>query len=133
MTCPCESGRPFEQCCGPYLAGAPAPTAEALMRSRYTAYVRQDIDYLVATHDPDTAKDVDPAGMARWARESTWLGLQVLAVVGGGADDQQGEVEFVARFSGRSEEIMSISSLFSISSNLLTNSEYKACMLTVCG
>ena len=98
MTCPCESGRPFEHCCGPYLAGAPAPTAESLMRSRYTAYVRHDIDYLVATHDPETAKDLDRDATARWAQESTWLGLQILDVVGGGAGDQQGEVEFVARW-----------------------------------
>jgi SEC-C motif-containing protein len=68
------------------------------MRSRYTAYVRHDIDYLFATHDPETATDVDRDATARWAEESTWLGLQVLDVVGGGAGDQHGEVEFVARW-----------------------------------
>lgn len=98
MSCPCESGRPFEHCCAPYLAGAPAPTAEALMRSRYTAYVRHDIDYLLATHDPRTLKEIDRGATEKWARESTWLGLKVLDVAGGQAGDSEGEVEFAARW-----------------------------------
>jgi SEC-C motif-containing protein len=99
MPCPCGSGRPFDHCCGPYLAGtAAAPTAEALMRSRYTAYVRQQIDYLMATHDPETVAGIDRASIARWARESTWLGLEVLAATGGGPGDAVGTVEFAARW-----------------------------------
>ena len=48
--CPCGSTLPILRCCGPYIAGAElAPTAEALMRSRYTAYVMQEEDYLRAT------------------------------------------------------------------------------------
>ncbi|NER81006.1 MAG: zinc chelation protein SecC, partial [Leptolyngbya sp. SIO1D8] len=51
--CPCGSQRPFSACCEPYLLGqAIAPTAEALMRSRYTAYCQSNVDYLVATHHP---------------------------------------------------------------------------------
>ena len=46
-TCPCCSQREFESCCAPFLNGeASAPTAETLMRSRYTAYVRGNIDYI---------------------------------------------------------------------------------------
>lgn len=48
--CPCTSGRPFAGCCGPILAGtAKAATAEALMRSRYAAFVRFDMAYLGAS------------------------------------------------------------------------------------
>ncbi len=66
------------------------------MRSRYTAYVRGAIDYLVATHDPRTRGSVDVAAVTRWSRETTWLGLEIIATEHGGADDATGVVEFVA-------------------------------------
>ena len=48
--CPCGSGRAFGACCGPALSGErPAPTAEALMRSRYTAFTLRDTAYLLAS------------------------------------------------------------------------------------
>ena len=47
--CPCGSGRTYAQCCEPLHDGAPAPTAQALMRSRYTAFVVGDEDYLFRT------------------------------------------------------------------------------------
>ena len=63
MRCPCGSGKDFDQCCGPYLSGrAEPPTAEALMRSRYVAYTRGDIDYIGRTTAPGKPFD---AGAAR--------------------------------------------------------------------
>ncbi|HNM44369.1 YchJ family metal-binding protein, partial [Plasticicumulans sp.] len=57
--CPCGSGRAFADCCSPYLAGsAEPPTAEALMRSRYSAFVRRDERWLRTSWHPDTC----PAG-----------------------------------------------------------------------
>ncbi|MEQ8495750.1 MAG: YchJ family metal-binding protein, partial [Gammaproteobacteria bacterium] len=91
--CPCGSGRALTACCGPYLDDcATAPTAEALMRSRYTAYVLERHDYLRATWDPATCP-------ARLAAEPglRWLGLAIKRVAGGGANDTTGTVEFVAR------------------------------------
>jgi SEC-C motif-containing protein len=82
------------------LDGAPATTAAALMRSRYTAYVRGAIDYLIATHDPSTRREVDRAGITSWSRQTEWLGLAILGTERGGADDDDGIVEFVVR--GRS-------------------------------
>ena len=76
--CPCGSGKPESQCCGLYLAGAPAPTAVALMRSRYTAYVRGAIDYLVATHDASTRDTVDVKAVTKWSRQTLWLGLEIV-------------------------------------------------------
>jgi SEC-C motif-containing protein len=67
------------------------------MRSRYTAYVRGAIDYLVATHDPSTRGKVDRAELARWSAETTWLGLEIVDVERGGEHDDEGIVEFVAR------------------------------------
>jgi SEC-C motif-containing protein len=99
MLCPCGTGRPFDRCCGPLIDGsAVAESAEALMRSRYSAHVRGAIDYLVETYDPDTRASVDRAATARWARESEWLGLTVLATEAGGPADERGIVEFEARY-----------------------------------
>lgn len=94
--CPCGSRQPAAACCDPLLAGAPAPTALALMRSRYTGYVRQAIDYLLATHDPATVATVDRAALTAWARDTTWAGLEIVDARAGGAADAAGEVEFVA-------------------------------------
>ena len=64
--CPCGSGRAFEECCEPYLLGRlPAPTAEALMRSRYSAYALSSIDYLYKTSGPRVRKEFDAEG-SKW-------------------------------------------------------------------
>jgi len=104
MNCPCGKPMPESQCCGRYLAGEAAPTAEALMRSRYTAYVHCDVDYLVATHAAATRDDLDRQAIRLWARDSKWLGLEILDVVDGGEGDQSGEVEFVARYEADGHE-----------------------------
>ena len=69
--CPCGTGQPEDACCGPILAGAPASTALALMRSRYTAYVRGAVPYLLATHDPATRATVDAAALARSVQDTS--------------------------------------------------------------
>jgi SEC-C motif-containing protein len=100
--CPCGSGRPLRACCGPFVDGsAAAPTAEALMRSRYSAHVLGAIDYLMATWEEGARRKVDRAAVAEWARSSEWLGLRVLATEDGGAGDERGGVEFQARYRGR--------------------------------
>jgi len=100
-TCPCNPEKEFTQCCGPYLDGSkPAPTAEALMRSRYSAYTRRDYPYILRTCHSSTRPSEegfdDPT-------EIGWTGLEILATEAGGTDDVTGVVEFVARFenSGR--------------------------------
>lgn len=89
--CPCGSGRPYERCCGPLHAGAPAPDAEALMRSRYVAYVQDRLDYLRATWAPETCPpDLEPGPPGL-----RWLGLEVRRHVA--IDAEHATVEFVAR------------------------------------
>src|SRR5262249_13650046 len=95
--CPCGSGSPEAACCGRYHRGELAPTALALMRSRYTAYVHGEIDYLVATHDASTRSSVDREGIARWSRETEWQGLEIIATEAGTEHDEAGVVEFIAR------------------------------------
>ncbi|MHB1186830.1 YchJ family protein [Thiobacillus sp.] len=91
--CPCGSGRALEACCGPFHAGAPAPDAESLMRSRYSAYVLGLEDYLLATWHPAAR----PAALDLEATpRPQWLGLAVKAHTP--LDDTHATVEFIARY-----------------------------------
>jgi SEC-C motif-containing protein len=96
--CPCGSGRAYENCCGPIIAGAPAPTAEALMRSRYSAYVRHAYDHLERSLSAEQRKDFAADDAKRWSESSEWTGLTILRTEAGGAADREGLVEFSARF-----------------------------------
>ena len=90
--CPCGSGREAADCCARFHAGEAAPDAEALMRSRYTAYVLADEAYLLATWHVSTR----PQGLGLAADGNVrWLGLTVKRYETSGADTAV--VEFVAR------------------------------------
>lgn len=92
--CPCGSGAAYTHCCGRWHAGPlhlQAPTAEALMRSRYSAYVLGLADYLHDTWHPSTR----PAERAFFQPGLQWLGLEVKRHVRVGED--RAEVTFVAR------------------------------------
>ncbi|QJE74890.1 YchJ family protein [Aerophototrophica crusticola] len=106
-TCPCGSGRAYAQCCEPYLAGAAVPpTPEALMRSRYSAFAVNNIDYLEQTLLPETRADFNKAEVDQWSKEATWTGLDVRATEGGGEDDTEGWVEFVAKFRMQGKDLV---------------------------
>lgn len=74
------------------------PTAEALMRSRYVAYTQADIDYLWRTLAPQPREAFDAAATKAWADEASFKGLRILATTKGGAGDDEGSVEFIAKF-----------------------------------
>ena len=105
--CPCGLGPAYIQCCGRFIAGAvAAPTAEALMRSRYTAFTRLDGTYLLATWHPSTR----PAALNIAGDTGTkWIGLDVthFEVTGAGS----AIVEFVARYKlgGRAQRLHEVS------------------------
>lgn len=102
--CPCGSGRGFDDCCQPYLAGtATPPTAEALMRARYTAHTRIELDFIERTHDPETRAEIDRELTERWARRAEWLGLEIRETEAGQAGDDVGAIEFVAHYRERGE------------------------------
>lgn len=92
--CPCGTGRSLEQCCGPALAGtALSQTAEALMRSRYTAFVLADDTYLAETWHSAT-RPADPSA----PMGIDWRRLRIRDTRDGGPQDETGEVEFIAHF-----------------------------------
>lgn len=93
MICPCDTGREYDECCGRLHQGKLAPTAVALMRSRYSAFVLRLDDYLFdtwhsSTRPRDTGDRID------------WCELIIEEVWGGKAWDERGEVQFTARYSG---------------------------------
>ncbi|HEY0721074.1 MAG TPA: YchJ family metal-binding protein [Gammaproteobacteria bacterium] len=92
--CPCGSGLTYQACCSRYHDGLAAPSAEALMRSRYSAYVLKLAEYLRATWHSSTR----PATLSFASDEPKWCGLQILHTCGGSESERQGEVEFIARW-----------------------------------
>ena len=97
--CPCQSKKPFLACCEPYITGkAAAPTAEALMHARYTSYATGNIDFIADTHAPENSDAFDRKASEKWAKDSTWKGLTVVATKDGGPNDKTGIVSFIAGF-----------------------------------
>ena len=98
-SCPCGSGNEYAACCEPIISGnKPAETAEQLMRARYAAHVKADVDFLFESTHPDHREGYDHKGTRTWAENSEWHGLEILETVKGGFQDEEGEVVFVARF-----------------------------------
>ena len=78
-TCFCSSQKSFESCCKPYLDGTQhVQTAEALMRSRYSAYVLHEVDYLIKTTHPSQRNFHSREETLRWAVSNQWLKLEIL-------------------------------------------------------
>lgn len=98
--CACGTGLEFSACCEPFLEGkAKPPTAEALMRSRYTAFTTADVDYIEKTTDQSQRKGFDRQGTLEWAKGSKWKGLEIVSTKDGSEKDDTGEVEFIAKYS----------------------------------
>lgn len=92
--CPCGGGSSLAACCGRVHDDlAAAETAEQLMRSRFSAFARGDVGFLLRSWHPDTRPapfELDDS--VRWER------LEVLDTARGGPDDDQGIVEFRATY-----------------------------------
>lgn len=92
--CPCGSGSPYDDCCQPLHDNrVQASTAEQLMRSRYSAYAVGRLDHVFRSWHPRTRPDeIEPSpGL-------TWTGLTIVHTVGGQPTDDEGVVEFDARY-----------------------------------
>ncbi len=96
--CPCGSGKTYAVCCEPYHKQHNAPTAEALMRSRYSAFVFGLVDYLFETTHPNHRAKNLKADIASTCKGLAWTGLEVRDVWQGGEKDKVGKVTFHASF-----------------------------------
>lgn len=92
MSCPCGSSKEYKTCCEPYILEKEfAPTAEALMRARYSAFVKHEEPFLRNSLAPEARKDYNPKEVLEWSKRSEWKGLQILKAT----TDQ---VEFIAKY-----------------------------------
>ena len=99
MECPCQSKKLFKECCEPIIAEKKqAVTAEQLMRARYSAYTKIEMDFIEQTHDPETKSDIDMQASREWAESTTWTGLEIIETQEGGVGDERGTVLFQATF-----------------------------------
>lgn len=99
MMCYCNSKKDFSECCESIIKGTKqAETAEQLMRSRYSAFVIADINYLMNSHYKTTRPTKERSEILKWTKSVQWLTLEVLNTQGGLASDTEGYVEFKAVF-----------------------------------
>jgi SEC-C motif-containing protein len=117
--CPCQSSLSYKVCCGLFHRGQQVPlTAEALMRSRYSAYVLNKNAYLYESwhsHTRPVRKEVNKSP------PSEWLGLNILRVEDGAEDDDLGVVEFVATYVAKDQ----IKQLYEVSRFCLENGQWR--------
>jgi SEC-C motif-containing protein len=98
--CPCGSGKAYSDCCQPIIERrVDAPTAEALMRARYSAYAKHEISFIIDTCvRTQSDRDIDEKSTRDWSEQSRWLGLKIISTEKGGPDDKDGVVEFTASY-----------------------------------
>lgn len=106
MNCHCCSNKSFAECCEPFLNGTAKPlTAEQLMRSRYSAYVVVNVEYLVRSTHPSTRKLYESQSVKEWSESSVWQKLEIISTSQGGAKDKKGMVEFKAYYLDKNEKL----------------------------
>ena len=97
--CPCGSGKNYSECCEALIKRKRfAQTAEELMRSRYSAYVKKEIAYIIETILPEKLGQFDEEGIRRWSQKTQWQKLKISNTEGGGPNDTEGKVEFIAHY-----------------------------------
>jgi len=98
-SCPCGLEKNYNECCQPVISGdRVAATAEELMRSRYSAYTKAELDHIFNTTHPDQREDYDHEGTKDWAENAKWHGLTIAETENGGSDDEEGMIEFIAKY-----------------------------------
>lgn len=102
--CPCCSGLSYSACCQPILLTQVAPTALALMRSRYTAYKIGQAEYLYQTTHATTRGKYKVSEIDSWSKENSWTKLEIISVEHGRIKDSRGIVEFKAFFRDKNEK-----------------------------
>lgn len=102
--CPCGIEKDYAQCCEIiHNDHTKALTAESLMRARYSAFVKNRIDFVAKTHSPGTS-DFDEKEAEIWATSSDWKGLKILDTKDGQENDPKGFVEFKAFYANKDKQ-----------------------------
>lgn len=97
--CPCGSGNTYTTCCEPFIENKKVPaTPEALMRSRYAAYTKAKIDYIRDTMRGSAGETFDETVSTDWAKNSEWLGLNILKAEPVSDDATVGFVDFTVKY-----------------------------------
>ena len=97
--CPCVSGLSYTSCCAKYHTGLSKPqTAEELMRSRYTAYHKAIINYLVETTHPDKLRPNYKHQLESTKDDMDWTDLEIISTSMGTKSDKIGKVRFIAKY-----------------------------------
>ena len=98
-SCPCGSQVAYETCCRPLIKGEqPALTAEQLMRARYSAFVKKELEFIFISLHPGYRSDYDEQSTRAWAESAEWQGIKIVKTIAGGPEDGEGQVEFVASY-----------------------------------
>lgn len=104
--CPCGSGLALASCCGPIIDGElVAPSAEALMRSRYSAFVLRKLDHVERTHAAEIRDDFNRAEAERMAEECEWRSLEIRQV---SEEADSAKIEFVIRFRRDKQDMVQV-------------------------
>jgi SEC-C motif-containing protein len=96
--CPCGSGKKYSECCEPIIKrNVLADNAEALMRSRYSAYAKEEILWLRDSLEEKQRKNFDEKGARQWSKQSEWIGLNIIQSKID-EENNSGFVEFAAKY-----------------------------------
>ena len=99
MNCHCGNTKTYQECCEIFHRNnGKTETAEQLMRSRYSAFVLADGNYLMATHHSSTRPIKEKKAIVKWAKSVQWIRLEVLETTNGTENDTEGTVTFNAYF-----------------------------------
>lgn len=98
--CFCGSGLSYLACCKPYINNdVHVPTAEALLRSRYSAYVSKNVDYILSTYHPEAKHKPTRETLIRNTESIIWHGLNIIRTEQG-KDENEIFIEYTATYSG---------------------------------
>lgn len=97
--CPCGSGLAYMSCCEQLHSGRViAGSAKQLMRSRYSAFVKKRVNYLIATLHPSKRTPQTEVDIRQTMDSCCWVRLNILETQGGTSGDTEGIVEFIAAY-----------------------------------
>ncbi len=97
--CPCGSNKKYTECCEIFIKGnTSVETAEQLLRSRFSAYVKREIEYIVNTTLPQQQIKLDKKAIRDWAEKTNWTKVEIIKCFEGSKNDDSGTVEFVAYY-----------------------------------